>query len=491
MKNKQKLNDAATEATNNMNNRIFLKYATNKKDQKGFFKTMTSDPNTRNMFIDSIPDNWVKSSIDPRPTTLEYSKAKISEKEAEDINNIVNGSDGKPLSPEFTYNPKSGTRNVTYNPDVRWRGFTTEDYNANTNYVRKRFGLNDYPSDLKPKYTIPVFRNPNEFYNYRPLVSTLYYKGMKEPMKTNRYLAEDFPVIGSHYFRKNNDLIEPHIGILDRSNINNSKRYMHYNHYMPSFVRHITGKNQYNQYADENVALAHEFIHAISDPAFSNSQDVMTAMWKKYPGLKEKILNDKKYGYFAKEAELLRALRGAKMTALSIWPLNSKERKPENFQNAITLRMNRIHNLTEANKNALLKSGRIKPADLDVLFRVQDFFRNLNNNGKGKTTDEFEFIRSKLAPVAQNSRYNNNEKFANTTNLPFIRKFANAATEAAKQLQSEQEVAEFNDPILDSKKAPTQEPNSWVLNAMKNLKKQEGWNKIPKDNVNNKTLRHL
>ena len=64
----------------------------------------------------------------------------------------------------------------------------------------------------------------------------------------------------------------------------------------------------------------------------------------------------------------------------------------------------------------------------------------------------------------------------------FLHKFANAATEAAKQLQSEQEVAEFKDPVVNPKKALAHEPNSWTLNAMKNLKKQEGWNKVPNDN---------
>lgn len=64
----------------------------------------------------------------------------------------------------------------------------------------------------------------------------------------------------------------------------------------------------------------------------------------------------------------------------------------------------------------------------------------------------------------------------------FLHKFANAATEAANRLQSEQEVAKFKDPVVNPKKALSHEPNSWVLNAMKNLKKQEGWNKVPNDN---------
>lgn len=70
--------------------------------------------------------------------------------------------------------------------------------------------------------------------------------------------------------------------------------------------------------------------------------------------------------------------------------------------------------------------------------------------------------------------------FMTTTNQSYV----NAATEAATNLQSEQEVAKLNDAILYSKKAPTQEPNNWMSNVLKNLKKQEGWNSIPKDNTN-------
>lgn len=67
--------------------------------------------------------------------------------------------------------------------------------------------------------------------------------------------------------------------------------------------------------------------------------------------------------------------------------------------------------------------------------------------------------------------------------------YVNAATEAATNLQSEQEVAKLNDPILDSKKAPTQEPNNWMSNVLKNLKKQEGWNNVPKESNNNTTTK--
>lgn len=137
------------------------------------------------------------------------------------------------------------------------------------------------------------------------------------------------------------------------------------------------------------------------------------------------------------------------------------------------------------------KSGEFNPADYDALIRGRREMQRVRKDGGEEA--ESNAVKYRI-PLSYNKRVNQNDKYASYCKLPYLKKFAmdllptegllengNAATEAANKLVSEQEVAEFKDPLVNPKKALSHEPNNWALHAMKNLKKQEGHAKVSKE----------
>lgn len=384
-------------STYNHYNNTFLKFAVSASDR--FYETIN--------LSDTLNDK-----THTLPTMEEYGTAPIGEQASKRLSDIIYDTNGKRFSEEISYpsyeeqkNPTLRNRTIRYIPNTRWKGFSTQDYNRNTDYLRKRYDLGNYKSDLQTQYNIPVFTDAKEFYSYKPKYPD------QDGIPTNEYLEDNYYHYGSAY-QPDTGRLPAFIQLAENRILSQptDKDTLYHNHFTPSALRFFADKTNKNM--QKNTALMHELIHATSDPATSNSEEVMEQLLNNpsYSHLRDKIIG--KHGYFSKLDEFSRVLKGAKMTALSIWPLSEEERKPENYQEAITRRINKIHNLTENQINALWKANRLRPSDLDVIFRGKAFFHRLNNSGANGTTPEFEFVRRIAAPVAHNNQQTQNQHTA-------------------------------------------------------------------------------
>ena len=475
--------------------------------------------------------------------------SKMEPHEKRFINNMVYKPAKPPLkpelrSPEIQYNPDDG-RTITYKPFARTGKYTADKYNKLTSAARRKFDkkyniFEDIP--VKEEYKIPITKNKQ----YQPSSYTVIgAMGLNDNntfedgnITVNPPVIQDL-LVGVEYHKEYHSLLQELNS--EAENNTGSKLDPGYISLYPDQKKedsfnHVSLYNTYRNYGGMdngdimNAEGKHELMHGVQDRMNKDKftedpyKPYMQKIMEQDPYMIDKLyelteplpegyilkpneispLHESLYGYFLTPFEANEAARSMKLTLAKMYPYKDDEIDENNLGKHLDALDSRIDALKDISLEQIIEmrnNGKIHPSDLDTVFRQQDLLRKLNTpsrdnpriDPKDPNSDTllYRAYKRKYTPTAQNSRYNNNEKFANTTTLPFLHKFANAATEAANRLQSEQEVAEFKDPILDSKKAPTQEPNNWVLNAMKNLKKQEGWNKVPKDNVYSKTPRHL